>query len=205
MVSTNTSKSSLTFDPKSTLLDLEQLGMIASKSNRGVATALLLTIPDAKTEKDESTHFNLNKHTFDYLVSAVIGTDPVVLEMLTEYAGERDAASLKVLYEIDDHDASTTTSSTKLLCLLKSSLKEDTISDISTALVLNHNLQFNLQNPSENSSHESIICTKRRKHDIHSKNSLKDTNHYKTWLKDTYHSKNSLPDSIHCKDKLSKN
>ena len=42
-------------------------------------------------------------------------------------------------------------------------------------------------------------------HDIHSKNSLKDTNHYKTWLKDTYHSKNSLPDYIHCKDSLSKN
>ena len=117
-------------------------------------------------------------------------------------SGERDPASPKDLYEIDDQPASTTESSTTLLSLLKSSLKEHSISDISTALVLNHNLQFSLQNPSENSSRESIICTKIRKHDIHSKHSLKDTNHYKTWLKDTYHSKNSLPYSIHCKDSL---
>ena len=182
MVSTNWPRSSTA---SATLLDLEQLSMIASKFDCGAATGLLLTqIPDAKTENHETITTNLIKHIFDYLVSAVIGTDPVVLQMLTEY-GERVPASLKVLNESDDHPASTSASLTTLLSLLKNSLKADIISDISTAVVRNHNLKFILHNPSENSRHESIICTNIRKHD----------NHYK----------NSLPASNHCKDKLSKN
>jgi hypothetical protein len=203
MVTTSKSESKLklTFDPK-------RVGIEISKSKLTAAIGLLLSIlfKDEHHANYETNTTNLSKpyKSNDYIVSAVIGTDPVVLKMLTEY-GERVPASLKVLNESDDHPASTSASPTTLLSLLKNSLKEDTFSDISAAVVRNHNLKFILQNPFENSRHESIICTNIRKHDIHYKNSLKNTKHSKTWLKDTYHSKNSLPDSIHCKDSLSKN
>ena len=128
MVTTSQSKSKLklTFDPK-------RNGLEISKSKLTTAIGLLLSIlfKDENHANYETSTTNLSKpyKSNDYIVSAVIGTDPFVLKMLTEY-GERVPASLKVLYEIDAHDASTTASPTKLLSLLKSSLKEDTISDI---------------------------------------------------------------------------
>ena len=193
MVTTSKSESKLklTFDPK-------RVGIEISKSKLTAAIGLLLSIlfKDEHHANYETSTTNLSKpyKSNDYIVSAVIGTDPVVLEMLTEY-GERVPASLKVLNESDDHPASTSASLTTLLSLLKNSLKADIISDISTAVVRNHNLKFILHNPSENSRHESIICTNIRKHDNHYNHSLPDSNHYK----------NSLPDPNHCKDKLSKN
>jgi hypothetical protein len=190
MVTTSKSESKLklTFDPK-------RVGIEISKSKLTAAIGLLLSIlfKDEHHANYETNTTNLTKPykpNYDYLVSTTIGTDPVVPMKIIE-SGERGPACLKVLYEIDAHAASTTTSAKTLLSLLKNSLKEDTLSDITAAVVRSQNLKFNLKNPTENSRLESIIITHIRKHDIHCMNSLKDTNHSKTWLKGlTCHTKN---------------
>jgi hypothetical protein len=192
MVTTSQSKSNLaklTFDPK-------RVGIKVSKSKFKAAIGLLLfnLFKDDNHANYEINTTNLTKpykSNYDYLASTTIGTDPVVLMKITE-SGERGPACLKDLSDNYDHHACTTTSPTTLLSLLKSALEEDTVSDLSTAVVLNQDLKFGLNIPAENSRLESISNTHIRKHDIHCKNSLKDTNHCKTWLKDTYHSKNSL-------------